>query len=307
MRKLASCALVLGVVIGVQAVTVRAFPSTYTRPTVPYSAQSVARGVALYAQHCIACHGHGGRGDGELALRSSVPPPDLAQHTALHSAGDMFAWLSDGTPSGAMPGFRAVLDEQQRWDLINLLRAFADGHRARVLEADIAAYRPWLAAPNFQFQGNHGTSGELRDFRTQASVLLVFAGTSAARAQMQELVTQASALPSAGLRVLFVPRGESCASLPMAPAALTCIAKGGTAAATAYALLSRTLAHPGHREALVPTRKDAAFLIDRFGYLRARWLPGDDLAPWSAQQLRHMQQALADEPQIRAAPELHVH
>ncbi|CAN0239690.1 unnamed protein product, partial [Phaeothamnion confervicola] len=118
-RKLASCALVLGMLIAVQAVAVRAFPSTYTRPTVPYGAQSIARGVALYAQHCTACHGTGGRGDGELALRSSVPPPDLAQHTALHSAGDMFAWLSDGTASGAMPGFRAVLNEQQRWDLIN--------------------------------------------------------------------------------------------------------------------------------------------------------------------------------------------
>ena len=306
-RKLAGCALVLGVVIGVQAVAVRAFPSTYTRSTVPYGAQSIARGVALYAQHCTACHGTGGRGDGELALRSSVPPPDLAQHTALHSAGDMFAWLSDGTASGAMPGFRAVLDEQQRWDLINLLRAFADGHRARVLEADIAAYRPWLAAPNFQFQSHDGTSGELRDFRTQASVLLVFAGTSAARGHMLELATQASALPSAALRVLFVPLGESCASLPIPQEALTCIAKGGTAAATAYALLSRTFLHPGLRDEFVPALEDAAFLIDRFGYLRARWLPGDDQERWSAQQLGHMQQALAAEPQIRAAPELHVH
>ena len=82
LRKLASCGVVLGILIGVQALAVRAFPSTYTRPAVPYSAQSIARGVALYAQHCTACHGNGGRGDGELALRSRVPPADLAQHTA---------------------------------------------------------------------------------------------------------------------------------------------------------------------------------------------------------------------------------
>ncbi len=306
-HKLAGCALALGAAIGLQAVAVRAFPSTYTRPTVAYGAQSIARGAELYAQHCTGCHGSGGRGDGELELRTSVAPADLAQHTALHSAGDMFAWLSDGTPSGAMPGFAAVLDEQQRWDLINLLRAFADGYRARVLQTDIQPFRPWLAAPNFQFQGKDGASGELQGFRTQAAVLLVFAGTSAAGAQLQELVKEASASRSAGLHIVFVPLGLSCTNLPITNDAVTCIAQGGTAAATAYGLLSRTLAHPGNRQELVPTLDDAAFLIDRYGYLRARWLPGDAVACWSSQQLRHMQQALSHEPQLRAPPELHVH
>lgn len=84
-------------------------------------------------------------------------------------------------------------------------------------------------------------------------------------------------------------------------------AKGGTAVASAYALLSRTLLYPGLREEFVPALEDVAFLIDRFAYLRARWLPGDDQERWSAQQLGHMQQALADQAQIRAAPELHLH
>ena len=300
-HRLAPLLSAAAILVGAQALVVRAFPSTYTRPSVPYAAPSIARGVALYAEHCVACHGSGGRGDGPQNLTTTVAPADLAQHTALHSAGDMFAWLSDGTPSGAMPGFRALLTDEQRWDLINLLRAFADGHRARIIDENIVAQRPWLAAPNFPFRANDGTRGELKDFRERAAVLLVFVASDQART----LAAQAAALHEARLQLLVVPLAQSCAELANEP--LPCVSHGAEAAVSAYALLGRTLKHGGARAQLSPALGDAAFLIDRFGYVRARWMAIDNTPPWSLPQLRTLQQALANEPQIRAAPELHVH
>ena len=34
-------------------------------------------GRALYSDHCVACHGATGRGDGSLAADLDTPPPDL--------------------------------------------------------------------------------------------------------------------------------------------------------------------------------------------------------------------------------------
>ena len=306
-RKLSVSLLLIGSAVALQALTVRAFPSTYTRPGVAYSAASIARGVSLYGQHCTGCHGGGGRGDGDLALTTSVAPADLAQHTALHSAGDMFAWLSDGTPSGAMPGFRAALDDGQRWDLINMLRAFADGHRARVLQTTPVARRPWLAAPNFHYQASDGTSDELKSWREQSAVLVIFADAARAPTRVQALSRDSATLHTLGLRILVVAPAQSCAALAPANTAFTCIVKGGDDAAIAYRLLSRTLRESGPRNELLPVASDAEFLIDRYGYLRARWLPSDAVPPWSLVQLRDMQQALGAEPRIRATPDLHVH
>lgn len=74
---------------------VDAYPTTYVRPAVPYHALSVANGARLYQQHCAAGHGIAGYGDGPAVL--PTPPADLtAQHTADHTAGDLFWWLTYG-------------------------------------------------------------------------------------------------------------------------------------------------------------------------------------------------------------------
>lgn len=305
-RLLAPALTVLALLLGVQAMAVRAFPSTYTRPAVAYDAPSIARGMALYARHCTACHGEGGRGDGAQSFSTAVAPADLAQHTALHSAGDMFAWLSDGTPGGAMPGFAAVLSEGQRWDLINLLRAFADGHRARIIDEDIAPRRPWLAAPNFAVRHRDGTVGELKDYRGRAAVLLLLVAGGDARGDLGTLVAEVPALRAAGWEVLVVPSPRSCVAAARGDDGQPCVRDPGAVAA-AYGLLSRTLEQPGDRAHLSPPLSDAAFLIDRFGYVRGRWTARDGGAPWTVTQLGGLQRALADEPEIRAAPELHVH
>ena len=39
-------------------------------------------GRTLYSDHCVACHGDTGRGDGPLAADLDTPPPDLTQIAA---------------------------------------------------------------------------------------------------------------------------------------------------------------------------------------------------------------------------------
>lgn len=93
-----------------------------------FSSASIAAGAALYPQHCAVCHGPDGRGDGPAAAWLPVPPADLAaDHLGMHTDGELFWWLSHGiaAPDGspAMPAFAGALTEDQRWALIDVLRA----------------------------------------------------------------------------------------------------------------------------------------------------------------------------------------
>ena len=119
-----------------QAVMIDAYPDTYKRPAVAYQAISIANGAALYQDSgCAACHGVSGHGDGPVASELEPPPPDLtARHANAHTAGDLFWWLSHGVkPTSAMPGFSQSLSQEERWDLINYLRALSSGERAKNL------------------------------------------------------------------------------------------------------------------------------------------------------------------------------
>ena len=101
-------ALVAGLWVALPPVSVDAYPTTYRRSTVPYHAVSIANGAALYRAHCATCHGAAGRGDGPGGAGLPRRPADLtAPHTAEHTAGDMFWWLTHGIPAGGMPPFGA--------------------------------------------------------------------------------------------------------------------------------------------------------------------------------------------------------
>ncbi|MFA7281405.1 MAG: cytochrome C, partial [Sterolibacterium sp.] len=85
---------------------------------------------------------------------------------------------------------------------------------------------------------------------------------------------------------------------------------GAQEVANAYLLFRRTLSNPG-RTVLGEAPSHMEFLLDRFGYLRARWLPLDD-----AQNSGHWQDsafllgeidALNREPRILPPPDAHVH
>ena len=98
------------------------------RSPVPADAASLARGQAIYQQAgCAACHGDTGRGDGPAGLRLVPRPADFRVHMAAgHTDGQLFYWVTSGVQGTAMPAFGNRLSDQERWDVINYIRTFAN-------------------------------------------------------------------------------------------------------------------------------------------------------------------------------------
>ena len=107
---------------------VPAYPTSFYRSPTGFAAASIVAGAALYPEACASCHGDQGRGDGRQAASLAVPPADLtALHLWEHPDGELFWWLSHGmdAPAGgqSMPGFADRLSPDERWALIDFIRA----------------------------------------------------------------------------------------------------------------------------------------------------------------------------------------
>lgn len=100
--------------------------SALVSPIAPTEA-AIATGRATYAERCLPCHGERARGDGPLAAALDPRPADLVLHVPQHTDGELFYFISRGIPGTAMPAWRDVLTETQRWELLAYLRAVAAG------------------------------------------------------------------------------------------------------------------------------------------------------------------------------------
>ena len=308
---MAAVTLLAGLALSLPALTVDAYPDTYRRTDTAYAAVSVARGAELFGQHCIACHGAGGKGDGPAAARLPKPPANLTEpHTALHTAGDLFWWLTHGRPAGGMPGFESQMSVEERWDMVNFLRAFSSGFQARILTPAVVPGRPWLAPPDFDFTTTAGTSAALKDYRERQAVLLVFYALPMSQARLDQLMRSYAALRARNTEVLAIPLPDT-RGLPPVALPYPQVSDGAHGAAMAYLLLRRTLSDPG-RSVLGEPPPHLEFLIDRFGYARARWLPADaaDIrgGDWRDMDFLLRQIDLINaEPRLLPSPDAHVH
>jgi putative copper resistance protein D len=115
----------LGLVKSLSAMSLDAYPTTYARPAVAPTPVSIERGRTLFSAHCAVCHGAAGRGDGPASGGLLQRPADLsAPHTADHTPGDLFWWVTHGLGL-AMPAFGDQLSVDERWDLINFVRTLS--------------------------------------------------------------------------------------------------------------------------------------------------------------------------------------
>jgi high-affinity iron transporter len=92
--------------------------ATYPVPIAPKAVPDFARGSALYQEHCVACHGVGGHGDGPAAAQLDPPPiaftdADRARSRSLYS---LYEAVSQGVAGTAMPSFSS-LSAEDRWAL----------------------------------------------------------------------------------------------------------------------------------------------------------------------------------------------
>jgi len=97
----------------------------------------VKNGEKIYMQRCVWCHGEEGDGDGPAAERLVPPPRDFTSgmykiktspfDEDFPNDADIFRMISDGMPGSDMPAWKDVLrNEQDRWDLVAYLKAFAE-------------------------------------------------------------------------------------------------------------------------------------------------------------------------------------
>jgi mono/diheme cytochrome c family protein len=89
------------------------------------SPQALDAARAVYSDHCERCHGKTGKGDGADATKFSTSPGDLtdSRRMTAQSDGELFYKISEGRRP--MPEFKTKLTEEQRWQLVLLMRSLA--------------------------------------------------------------------------------------------------------------------------------------------------------------------------------------
>jgi putative copper export protein/mono/diheme cytochrome c family protein len=233
---------------------VRAYPTSFYRSPTGFAAAAIARGAELYPGHCSSCHGSDGRGDGPDAKALPIPPADLtAEHLWNHSDGELFWWLSHGidSPRGglAMPGFADSLSEDERWALIDYVRARNAG-------TAMAAGGQWthpVPAPDVSARCGHGRTVVMADLRGQV-VRIVAADPQ----------REASLPPPSDPDVITIELQRAQRADHPAGSCVT----SDAAAWAAYAVVSGV--DPN-------TLAGTHLLVDSQGWLRARWRPGDSV------------------------------
>lgn len=286
------------------SVVTDAYLTTYKRPAVSYNAISVASGSMLYRESgCVSCHGVNGYGDGPNAHELNPKPADLtAPHANAHTAGDLYWWLSHGVkPTSAMPGYRDSLSEEERWDLINYLRALSTGEKARSL-APLIEDKPWLVAPDFAYTTSSGASRTLRDHRGGKVVLLVVLNLQNTEQRLRELAGAASTLSSAGVEVIVLPKSIDrqfvAGKLPG-----MIVEEGVREISETYTLFARSF----NTESIPTALPHVEYLIDKQGYIRARWLSAEGEGWRKTELLMRQITALQMEKPSAPAPDEHVH
>jgi mono/diheme cytochrome c family protein len=99
----------------------------------PATAKLVALGKQVYAQQCAACHGIGGRGDGEASYLLYPKPRDfvaakyrlVSTWERVPTDQDLFDTISRGMPGSAMPSWEH-LPVEQRWGLVYYVKSLAE-------------------------------------------------------------------------------------------------------------------------------------------------------------------------------------
>lgn len=274
---LASSVLIIAAMaVALPPITIEAYPETYMKPEVPLDALSISRGAQLFAGHCADCHGPQGKGNGRLADTLSTPPTDLLTepHTARHTVGNFYHQIIYGVPDTDMPGFRDELTDEDVWDVVNFLHTLSRGFDARLLGSMILPQMPAVGAPVFYYSANDGSSGDLKDFRYQQNVVLILFSWPQSQPRLRQLRhvyervnnEYNTAFLAVPMQQLSEQELQTISELVPFPV----VTDGWLEISDTYRLYRRVRTVPDLNGAgLKPEHIE--FIIDRFGYLRARW------------------------------------
>jgi putative copper export protein/mono/diheme cytochrome c family protein len=282
---------------------VPAHPTSYLTSPVRYTTTSIVSGSARYARDCSACHGSHGRGDRGAAGSLAMKPANLIEYALHHRAGDVFWAIAHGVPGTPMPAFAPQLTDSEIWEVIQFLRAQSEATDAKALTHRV---EPWLpiVAPDFTFEIDAQPQESLRKQRRRFVTQLVFYTLPESLPRLRELATEKRAFAEAEIRVIAVPLVISSTS----PDAETVndgksiFAITRPDVAMAYAMFVR----PGI-ESADDTLAHVEFLIDRQGYLRARWIGVPATATDRTSEILSQIKELHDERARAPPPAGHAH
>ena len=88
----------------------------YPIPIAPAKAPDLARGAAVFAAQCVACHGARGAGDGPMAAKLTPPPIAFTdrERASVRSVLALYQAVSQGVSGTSMPAFKELSDAD-RW------------------------------------------------------------------------------------------------------------------------------------------------------------------------------------------------
>ncbi len=115
---------------------VPAAPTSFHASPTGFSVEAIAVGARIYGQHCAACHGDDGRGEGPLAATLPRWPPTLVGPLLRRRAdGELFWHVADGMRDDkgrrVMPAFAGVLGDDEIWAVLDYAKALAAGEGAK--------------------------------------------------------------------------------------------------------------------------------------------------------------------------------
>lgn len=298
--------MITSLAIALPPIAIEAYPETYQKTPVPYDAVSIANGENLYRENCVTCHGPQGKGNGILSRTLSTLLPDMLMepHVEAHTAGDLYHWITFGMEDTDMPGYADKLTEEDRWDLVNFFHALYRGYQSRILTPEIVPNKPFIIPPSFYYGTNDGSGGVLQDFREQNTVLLVLFSWPESKDRLEQLSVAYDKFNKKDTVILAVPKGnidietiEKIANETPFPI----VTQGAAEIVSSYALSRRTLSHPDIiGSGKVPDHME--FLIDQYGYLRARWIPSADESKWNDIDTLIKQISLLNQESIKTPP-----
>ena len=219
-----------------------------------------------------------------------------------HREGDVFWWIKRGIPGTLMPAFDGRMRESEIWDVINWLRAQAEAEEAKLMGTTVQSWA--IEAPTFTFQIDHDAQESLADQRGHSNVLLVLFDPSESSDRVRALSMSQTELRQAGLRVIAIPtRAEEGSAAGSHEIGAPIVTSFDRQISSAYAIFSPMNSNQEHRSG----PDHAEFLIDRQGYIRARWTPRNDSAWLQAPYLLSQLPAMDREPPKATLSHDHAH
>jgi mono/diheme cytochrome c family protein len=266
------------------ALFIPAYPTSFFTSPTEFAATAIAHGARLFATDCAICHGSEGHGDGPSAKSLPLPPADLtAAHFRAHDDGDLYWYIAHGftAPDGAtaMPGFSGRLSNEAIWDLIDYLRAHNAGYGLR----QTGHWPQAVQVPLFDVQCANGQAMDLDDLRGRALRIVAASGDERPDAPLPA---------DADVTTILVMRNAM-----MKPARGACVATEPQVWTALAIVVGST------PDALAGTQ----VLVDRAGWLRAVWRPGD-VEDWARPGVfsKRLRQILA-QPLASAPAPAHMH